>query len=132
MSRYSDEIRERALQMIEEIGVVGTSKEMKIADQTLYRWRKEQGAADQAEPITTAEQPLEESEQSQEKETPATYECYPNPKISEIDDKLKRELEDMRHLNQIVEETIDYLIIENRQLRERCERYLKALSLLSQ
>ena len=132
MSRYSDEIRERALQMIKEIGVVGTSKEMKIADQTLYRWRKEQGASAQAEPTTPIEQPIEEGGQPQEKEAPATSECSPNAKISDIDEKLKRELEDMRHLNQIVEETIDYLIIENRQLRERCERYLKALSLLSQ
>ena len=56
----------------------------------------------------------------------------PSIKIPEIEAKLKQELEDMRHLNQIVEETIDYLIIENRQLRERCERYLKALSLMAQ
>ena len=132
MSRYSDEIRERALQMIEEIGVVGTSKEMKIADQTLYRWRKEQGAADLPTNQTPVDLPLEENEQMQKVGDPETSERCPNAKISEIEEQLKRELEDMRHLNEIVEETIDYLIIENRQLRERCERYLKALSLLAQ
>lgn len=132
MSRYSDEIRERAIKMMKEIGVIETSKEMKIADQTLYRWRKELGLADNASTQLPVEQAPEETESKQETGIPADSECHQNIKIPEIEEKLKRELEDMRHLNQIVEETIDYLIIENRQLRERCERYLKALSLLAQ
>ena len=123
MSRYSDEIRERAIKMMKEIGVIETSKEMKIADQTLYRWRKELGLTDNAATQMPVEQPPEEIESQQDTGHPADSECRQNMKIPEIEEKLKRELEDMRHLNQIVEETIDYLIIENRQLRERCERY---------
>ena len=42
MAKYSDEIRERALKMLDEIGPGKTSKEMHIGEQTLYRWRKEQ------------------------------------------------------------------------------------------
>ena len=118
--------------MMKEIGVIETSKEMKIADQTLYRWRKELGLTDNAATQMPVEQPPEEIESQQDTGHPADSECRQNIKIPEIEEKLKRELEDMRHLNQIVEETIDYLIIENRQLRERCERYLKALSLLAQ
>ena len=132
MSRYSDEIRERAIKMMKEIGVIETSKEMKIADQTLYRWRKELGLTDNAATQMPVEQPPEEIESQQDTGHPADSEYRQNIKIPKIEEKLKRELEDMRHLNQIVEETIDYLIIENRQLRERCERYLKALSLLAQ
>ncbi len=132
MSRYPDAIREKALKLAEEIGVVETCKEMKIADQTLYRWRKELAFADQASDQAAAEQLPEKKEVQQDTDVPADSESNQNTIIPEIEDKLKRELEDMRHLNQIVEETIDYLIVENRQLRERCERYLKALSLLAQ
>ena len=49
-----------------------------------------------------------------------------------IEKKLKSELEDMQRQNNTADETIDYLVSENRQLRQRCERYLKALSLLVQ
>ena len=132
MSRYSDEVRERAFKMMEEIGVVGTSKEMKIADQTLYRWRKELGLSDQATAQAPEKELLEDRDLPQEPVVSSASESCQHPQIPEIEAKLKQELEDVQHLNQIVEETIDYLIIENRQLRERCERYLKALSLLAQ
>ncbi len=41
-----------------------------------------------------------------------------------------QDLSDAKQLNRITQETIDYLIEENRMLRQRCERYLKALALI--
>ena len=132
MAKYSDEIRERALKMLDEIGPGKTSKEMHIGEQTLYRWRKEQAIRSSSSESIPPEQPEVADNPVSEIKVLPDQENDPSIKIPEIEAKLKQELEDMRHLNQIVEETIDYLIIENRQLRERCERYLKALSLMAQ
>ena len=43
---------------------------------------------------------------------------------------LQRDLANERQLNRTAQETIDYLIAENRELRDRCERYLKALAMI--
>ena len=131
MAKYSDEIRERALKMMEEIGPGKTSREMHIGKQTLYHWRKEQSSLPSSNGNIPLQQDTADNPPSQTKALPEQgYD--PALKIPEIEAKLKQELEDTRHLNQIIEETVDYLIIENRQLRERCERYLKALSLIAQ
>ena len=50
--------------------------------------------------------------------------------IHGIEESLRRDLADSRLLNQATQETIDYLIAENRELRRRCERYLKALAMI--
>ena len=131
MAKYSDEIRERALKMLDEIGPGKASKEMQIGKQTLYRWRKEQSIKSSSSKNKPPEQQdIADNPVSETKVLPDQVNDS-SMKIPEIEAKLKQELEDMRHLNQIVEETIDYLIIENRQLRERCERYLKAISLMA-
>lgn len=105
---------------------------MQIGKQTLYRWRKEQSIKSSSSKNKPPEQQdIADNPVSETKVLPDQVNDS-SMKIPEIEAKLKQELEDMRHLNQIVEETIDYLIIENRQLRERCERYLKAVSLMAQ
>lgn len=52
--------------------------------------------------------------------------------IQGIEESLRRELADSRQLNRATQETIDYLISENRELRRRCERYLKALAMIAE
>ena len=57
MAKYSDETRERALKMLDEIGPGKTSKEMHIGEQTLYRWRKEQPIKPSSSESIPSEQP---------------------------------------------------------------------------
>ena len=127
MSGYPEDIRMKALTMMKEVGVRKTSNEMHIGRQTLYKWRNAQ----------TENNNLHNTKRENytEMHTPpddAISAVHENPRMSEIEKKLKSELEDMQRQNNTADETIDYLVSENRQLRQRCERYLKALSLLVQ
>ena len=127
MARYPEDFREQAIRMMEEIGPGKTSAKLHIPNQTLYRWKKEKLAMPTEESITVAEKVSTDNGASGSVSKNAGQISLPG-----IEAKLKEELNDMRHVNKVAEETIDYLIAENRQLRQRCERYLKALSLLSQ
>ena len=127
MSRYPDETREKALKMMDELGATQTSKRMNIGKQTLYQWRKEQRK--------NAQLPAMIGKQNSDMNNPANNpenHTKDNNTIYEIEKKLQTELEDMQHHSQMADKTIDYLIAENRQLRQRCERYLEVISLLSQ
>ena len=55
-----------------------------------------------------------------------------NASIEGIEEALQRDLADARQLNRISQATIDYLIDKNRELRRRCERYLKALAMVAE
>ncbi len=127
MARYPVDFREQAIRMMEEIGPGKTSAKLHIPKQTLYRWNKEKLAMLSEGSITAAGKVNNDN---------GALESIPKNtgqiSLPGIEAKLKDELNDMRHINKVAEETIDYLIAENRQLRQRCERYLKALSLLSQ
>ena len=127
MARYPEDFREQAIRMMEEIGPRKTSAKLHIPNQTLYRWKKEKLAMPTEESITAAGKVSTDNGTSGSVSKNAGQISLPG-----IETKLKEELNDMRHVNKVAEETIDYLIAENRQLRQRCERYLKALSLLSQ
>ena len=124
MSKYPDDIREKALQRTSEIGVERTAREMHIGRETLYRWKNEQRTA-----AHSSETTMEEDDKLPTEQVSSILE---NIRLPNIEKTLRSELEDMQRLDHMTAETIDYLIAENRQLRQRCERYLKALSLLAQ
>ncbi len=124
MSKYPDDIRAKALQRIIEIGVIRTAREMGIGRETLYKWKRDQRADDHFSETTVAEDHNSHAEQ--------VISSQENVRLPNIEKKLCSELEDMKRLDHMTAETIDYLIAENRELRQRCERYLKALSLLAQ
>ena len=94
MAKYSDEIRERALKMMEEIGPGKTSREMHIGKQTLYHWRIEQSSLPSSNGNIPLQQDTADNPPSQTKALPEQgYD--PALKIPEIEAKLKQELEDI-------------------------------------
>lgn len=129
MIKYSDDIKEKALKMMTEIGPTKTCKEMHIGNQTLYRWKKKQRSMmslveqPQAEPTATDKNRVQEIESS------PSSKCLLTANQSEI--KAEKVSNDLQHADPTINETINYLIIENQRLRERCKRYLKALSLIT-
>ncbi len=107
MFKYSTEQRDHALERAAEIGFEKTSIEVGIPESTLRRWGQEKNnRAKQADAQNA------------------------DPVIHGIEKSLMQDLSDAKQLNRITQETIDYLIEENRMLRQRCERYLKALALI--
>ena len=129
MVKYAPEVRAAALDMIRSVGISRTCHEMHITKQTLLRWRKQNLKKAPGENTQAEESPAET--------LPATSQLESMPKtenlsVTPIDDKLRQELNDMQHLNQVSEATIEYLVNENRLLRQRCEKYLHALSLITQ
>ncbi len=110
---YSEDVKSKALEMIEKNGVTRTSKELHIAEQTLYRWRKDAREADSKAQSAEVE-----------KIQPET-----NPQNSYFDPKT--EIEELQKLNQSCQQTIQYLVEENTALRQQCEQYLAAISLIA-
>ena len=129
MAKYAPEVRAAALDMIRSVGISRTCHEMHITKQTLLRWRK------QHRKETLGEEPHAEGSPVEKLHAASRPESMPKTEslsVAAIDDKLRQELNDMQHLNQVSEATIEYLVNENRLLRQRCEKYLHALSLVSQ
>ena len=107
MFKYSKEQRDLALERAAEIGFEKASIEVGIPETTLRRWNREKNnSVKPADAQNT------------------------DPVIHGIEESLRQDLTDAKQLNRITQETLDYLIEENRMLRHRCERYLKALALI--
>ena len=110
---YSEDFREKALEMVEKIGVRKASKELHVREQTLYSWKKKANKTDAISPVS-------------KEETDTNY----NTIGIKLD--LKEELENQRRVNQSCQQTIEYLVEENTSLRQQCENYLMAIRLISQ
>ena len=107
MFKYSKEQRDIALERAAEIGFEKASIEVGIPETTLRRWNREKNnSVKPADAQNT------------------------DPVIHGIEESLRQDLSDAKQLNRVTQETIDYLVEENRMLRQRCERYLKALALI--
>lgn len=111
---YSDEFRAKALEMAEKIGVKKTSKELHVGAQTIYNWQKN-ARFHEMQPVSS--------------EDP---EKVPIPNLPEMGFDINQELDEQRKLNQSCQQTIRYLVEENAALRQQCENYLKAITLISQ
>ena len=111
---YSDEFRAQALEMAEKIGVKKTSKELHVGAQTLYNWQKH-ARSHEVQPVAA-----DNSEKSQ------------ISNLSELGFDINQELDEQRKLNQSCQQTIRFLVEENAALRQQCENYLKAITLISQ
>ena len=111
---YSDEFRAQALEMAEKIGVKKTSKELHVGAQTLYNWQKN-ARFHEAQPVSA-----DNSEKPQASDLP------------ELGFDMNQELDEQRKLNQSCQQTIRFLVEENAALRQQCENYLKAITLISQ
>ena len=111
---YSDEFRAQALEMAEKIGVKKTSKELHVGVQTLYNWQKH-ARSHEVQPVAT-----DNSEKPQVSNLP------------ELGFDMNQELDEQRKLNQSCQQTIRFLVEENAALRQQCENYLKAITLISQ
>ena len=121
MPRYTPEEREKAVNLSKEFGLRKTCKELGMAVPTLRRWRQEEISR-----MITDHSQLPDKEETQMDNVPKKE----DPTIHGIEEALRRDLDEARQLNRITQETIDYLIAENRELRRRCERYLKALAMV--
>ena len=110
--KYTDDFREKALKLAEEIGVKKASKELHVGEQTLYSWRKK------AKPESINADPVIGTKE--------------NNIEGELRLDLKQELEEQKKLNQSCQQTIKYLVEENTALRQQCENYLMAITLISQ
>ena len=111
---YSDEFRAKALEMAEKIGVKKTSKELHVGAQTLYNWQKN-ARFHEAQPVSA-----DNTEKPQASDLP------------ELGFDINQELDEQRKLNQSCQQTIRFLVEENAALRQQCENYLKAITLISQ
>ena len=126
MFKYTAEERKRAVALSMEVGINKTCKQLGMSIPTLRRWRREERVRETARqsagvnPKISYREEVLMDEEKQDQET----------SIHGIEEALRRELADARQLNRITQETIDYLIAENRELRRRCERYLKALAMI--
>lgn len=114
---YTAEFRDNALKMIDDIGVKKTSKELHVGVQTLYKWRRMSQDTKERQENMVATIITDENMSTQ------------NESVLHLD--LKRELEEQKRLNQICQQTIEYLVEENTSLRQQCENYLQAISLIS-
>ena len=132
MTKYSDEFKEKALKRTAEIGVVKTSKELHVGDQTLYRWKKAQRAITNAASQIPDTQSPDNSNILINTEEVSEYEKKQSTTISGIEEELKQELNDLRQINQIAQQTIDCLVKKNHQLQECCKKYLETICLMSQ
>lgn len=115
---YTDEFKGNALKMAEKLGIRRASKELHVGAQTLYSWRKKEMRSGNSvevrlEPEGTSENNIEEQKQKQMQ-------------------NLQKELQEQRKLNKTCQQTIEYLVEENTALRQQCESYLKAISLIVQ
>ena len=114
---YSREFRENALKVIEEIGVKKAVKELNVSEATLYAWRKQaREAALSGAELNCADHAEERDEENM-------------PGSSNPD--LKREVEDLRKLNQSCRNTIAMMAEETAALRRQCEDYLRAIVLIA-
>lgn len=127
MTRYSDDIRIVALKKMQEASLSQTAREMNISKQTLCHWKRAAAEANQQPEVV-----VEDDKMTHKDESEALPTTQGKNSLSWTNEKMHAELEAMRRLNETADATIDYLIEENRQLRQRCERYLSALSLLVQ
>ena len=119
---YTEEFKQRAFQLANEIGVRKASRQLGIGSQTIYKWR--QAKADKAKNIPAefdSSTPLEEKGEPAEQNVPPA-----------LTFDLKRELDEQKALNEAIQQTLAYLIEENTALRQQCERYLQAISMISQ
>ena len=126
MIKYTPEDRRKAVALSKEIGVNKACNQLGMTVPTLRRWRREEKAREAVKPSGACSQ-IQDKEKSRmddevQKQEPIS--------IHGIEESLRRDLADSRLLNQATQETIDYLIAENRELRRRCERYLKALAMI--
>ena len=138
--KYSDDYKAKALAMFEVIGPNRTAKELGIANQTLYRWRAQQRKKEQPateEKKTDSQQTLLEIENipestvhSEEEKHSEEVKNAPNNSANEV--FLLNELKRLKAENQRLQGTLDYLIQENKDLLEKRQRCLEALSLLIQ
>ena len=132
MTKYTPEVREKALEMIKTLGINRTSNEMHIARQTLVRWKKQSMRSTASPSSLSSEDALGKTAAAAHEDHAGLQSNKDSQPTALIDEKLILELNDMQRLNQVSEATIEHLVNENRLLRQRCEKYLHALSLISQ
>lgn len=138
--KYSEDYKAKALAMFEEVGPNRTVKELGIANQTLYRWRaqqkkKEQPDTEEKKPdsqqtLLGIENATETKIHSEEENPSEEVKNAPNNSVNEV--FLLNELKRLKAENQRLQGTLDYLIQENKDLLEKRQRCLEALSLLIQ
>ena len=127
MSRYSNDIRIKAVNRMKETSLSQTAKEMNISKQTLRRWKQLS-----SEPNQQPDPVSKNGEMAYEDEAESSSTAQEQAGTFELNEKLRAELEEARRLKKAADATIDYLIADNRQLRLQCDKYLRALSLLVQ
>lgn len=118
---YSEDFKKQALQLAEEIGVQEASQQLGIGSSTLYKWHRISAGSEQAVPaVFVSSVPQTEKEPAEQTVPP------------ELTIDVNKELEEQKALNQAIQQTVEYLIEENTALRQQCERYLHAITLISQ
>ena len=138
VNKYSEEFKEKALKMLEEIGPNKTGKELGVANQTLYRWRAQRRK--NGVPIVQNDaQSIQEPQPAEEvnKSVSIHEKAEPGDKtktaldIPVQEDLLLDELERLKAENLRLQGTLCYLIDENKALLDRQQRYLEAIALLA-
>lgn len=139
IEKYSEEFKAKALSMCEEIGPYKTTKELGVANQTLYRWRAQQKKKEQEgseEKVQPVQQQLDVNEM---KKPPQIVEKKEEPEKEQGTSEkpaqetfLLDEVERLKAENQRLQGTLNYLIQENKDLLDKRQRCLEAISLLIQ
>ncbi len=137
--KYSEDFKEKALRMFEEVGPHRTGKELGVANQTLYRWRqqkrkreqmtKQNGEETEQQEQLSVNQPILPVEQKSERNPNKDGKPIASGKPAH-DGFLLDEVNRLKSENQRLQGTLDYLIQENKVLLERQQRCLEAIALL--
>ena len=112
---YTNKFKQVALDLVNTIGITKASEQLHVNKVTLRNWRKKI----QNEPVP------------QDPDTQKAPENSPKEQQYALIKKLQAEIQEQQKLNQKCQETIEHLANENVALRQQCERYLNAISIIS-
>lgn len=110
MSKYTEEFRRDAIELMKKIGITKACKELKVSHCTIYRWCRELEGASSNEPEDTAAADMDaliEGQISEEEPLPESDEQEP----TEAED-------DSRENDDTIAMAMALLVIENTHLRE--------------
>ena len=111
---YTYKFKQEALELVKTIGITKASEQLHVNKVTLRNWRKKI----QNEPVP------------QDPDTQKAPENSPKEQQYDLIKKLQVEIQEQQKHNQACQETIEQLANENAALRQQCERYLNAISLI--
>ena len=110
MSKYTEEFRRNAIELMKKIGITKAAKELKVSHGTIYRWCREMESISANEPEETTSTDLDMLIEEQVK----AEEHSPEPSVQ----KQTKFEDEAQEDNDAIAMAMALLVIENTHLRE--------------